>query len=529
MFHLIQSRRLSMSRLSLSRLSPSRLSLSRLRGWLRLGWLWVGWLFCCGVLEAAPPDEPVEIGNTPQFVFDDFIVDNHWAIKYKREAVQRVVHAAQSHTAEPILTGDQPSYLWVVREPDAGPFRMWYQANTLLGGDEAKGRKYRTDIAYAESVDGIHWTKPDLNLFPRHVEKPRNAVIAHADRPTVETCAPCILEIPAKDRRGYRFVMLYRAKGAGSKEVSGIRLVGSRDGIHWDASSDTRIAHLHSDHANTISFDPVSKQYVMYCRPKHIYRTFRGDMRDTGASRRIARLTSPTLWSDWLEHAHPQTMLIPDEIDSQQHFNFFYGMPTRYQAGIYWGFLEPFRMNDFVYTELVTSRDGIHFDRLPGRPKLIDYGPAGSWNDTMIFASPAWVEVGDQWWIYYSGWDGPHGTTERTGAIGLAKVRKEGFVSLRGPRGGGVVCTRQLVWPGGDLVVNADASAGLLRVRVSDARRKPIEGFDYDACRDFQGDHVAHRIAWKSRQLGELAGQTIRFEFYLQDADLYTFRALRED
>ena len=330
--------------------------------------LWFCWLACCGLLEAAPPGEPVKIGAVSQFVFDNYIVDNHWAIKYKREAVRRVFHAAKKHATQPILTGDQPSYLWVVREPDDGRFRMWYQANTQVGTDEAKGRRFRTDIVYAESPDGIHWTKPALNLFPLNPQKPSNAIIAHADRPQVETCAPCILEIPAESRRGFRYVMLYRAKGVGAKELSGIRVVGSHDGIHWDQRSHTRIAHLHSDHPNTVSFDPVMQQYVMYCRPKHIYRTFRGEMIDTGASRRIARLTSRSLWTDWLEHADQQTMLIPDEQDNERNFNFFYGMPTRYHAGIYWGFLEPFRMNDFVYTELVTSHDGIHFDRLPAGP-----------------------------------------------------------------------------------------------------------------------------------------------------------------
>jgi hypothetical protein len=200
-------------------------------------------------------------------------------------------------------------------------------------------------------------------------------------------------------------------------------------------------------------------------------------------------------------------------------------MPTRYRAGVYWGFLEPFRMNDFIHTELVVSRDGVHFDRLPGRPKLIEYGPDGSWDDEMIFASPSWVEVGDEWWIYYTGWDGPHGTPERNGAFGLAKIRKEGFISLRGPRSGGVVCTRQLRWPGGDLVVNADATKGVLHVRVSDERRKPIAGFDHDDCDLFRGDQTAHRVTWHDRSLAEMTGQVLRLEFYLQDADLYSFRA----
>jgi hypothetical protein len=288
---------------------------------------------------------------------------------------------------------------------------------------------------------------------------------------------------------------------------------------------DTRIAHLHSDHHNTVSFDPARNELVMYCRAKHIYRAFGDNMLDTGASRRIARMSSPDLWTDWLETSQPQTILVPDEVDSATHFNFFYGMPTRHRYGIYWGFLEPFRMNDFIQTELAVSRDGFRFERFGSRKPIIPYGKDGSWDDEMIFASPQWLEVSDEWWIYYSGWDGPHGTPDRNGAIGLAKIRKEGFVSLRGPQGGGVVCTRSIIWPGGDLVVNAAASAGVLRVRVSDDRRKPIDGFNYDDCNEFSGDSVASQIRWKDRSLDDLKGQTIRLEFYLQNADLFTFRA----
>jgi hypothetical protein len=79
--------------------------------------------------------------------------------------------------------------------------------------------------------------------------------------------------------------------------------------------------------------------------------------------------------------SQPQTILTPDELDARTHFNCFCGMPTRYSAGEYWGFLELFRRNDFIYTELATSRDGRSFQRLPERPKLIDFGPKGAWDD----------------------------------------------------------------------------------------------------------------------------------------------------
>lgn len=488
------------------------------------------------VSQADLPVEPIHIGHGPQFVFDNYIVDNHWAIHYKRQAVQRVFHQATRHSENPVMPHDNPSFCSVAYDDQAKLFRMYYQANFLVTppadsrtqktpATRTKGRKFKTFVACAESEDGVNWKRPDLDLYPWFDRQPSNIVIARSQTEQTETCAPFLLEVPESSRRGYRWLMLYRAKGRDPDDYNGIRIRGSHDGIHWDEEGDRRIAHLHSDKHNSVAFDAARNEFVMYCRAKHIYRAFGDNMLDTGASRRIARLSSPDLWTDWMEHSEPQTMLIPDEIDSGIHFNFFYGMPTRHRHGIYWGFLEPFRMNDFIQTELAVSRDGFRFERFAERKPIIPYGEEGSWDDEMIFASPHWLEVGSEWWIYYSGWDGPHGSADRTGAIGLARIRKEGFVSMRGPRGGGVVCTRTLIWPGGDLSVNAKATNGILRVRVSDARRKPVEGFDYGDGEDFTRDDVAHTVRWGSRSLDELKGQTIRVEFYLQDADLFTFRA----
>ena len=151
-----------------------------------------------------------------------------------------------------------------------------------------KGRKFRAHIAYAESKDGVHWQKPDLDCFDWHKVEPNNIVIGRQAIPQMESCGPCILDVPENDHRGYRYLMLYRAKGRGIGELSGIRIIGSNDGIHWNEKSDTRIAHLHSDHHNTVSYDAKHREYVMFCRPKHIYRAWGETMFDTGASRRVA-------------------------------------------------------------------------------------------------------------------------------------------------------------------------------------------------------------------------------------------------
>jgi hypothetical protein len=494
-----------------------------------------------GIALDAAPDVPLDVGHDPQFLFDLHVVDCTWGLHEKKEPVKRVSHAAKKHGDGPLLTGDQPSHLAVARDPADGLFRMWYQLNHRLEFPE--GRKkgqaaYRTYVGYAQSADGIDWQRPDLGLFPHAADQtvPKNCVLYRPDSPESYFHAPQILEAPERDRRGYRYLMVYLGGGP-NPAYRGIRLVGSHDGVHWDLEHEQLIAPIGSDHHNTIVYDPARDEYALYLRAKHIYLApgqrggydtieegEAGVRINTGQSRRgVARLASKSLWTEW--SGAPQTILTPDETDADNGYNYFYGMPTRYYAGVYFGFLQSFRMNDYMHGELAFSRDGIRFDRLPWRPKIVEYGPEGAWDSVMILASPYWIDKGDEWWIYYNGWDGPHGTPERTGGIGLAKLRKEGFISLRGPATGGVVCTREIRWPGGDLSVNADASAGELRVRVSDALRKPRAGYDYDDGPVFTGDAVANIVKWNGRSLDALKGEVVRLEFFLKNADLYTFRA----
>ncbi len=472
-----------------------------------------------------PPAEPVEIGHEPQFVHDLHIVDTTWGLKPKGEPVRRVMHPAKKHPANPLITGDDPSHLWAVREGD-GRFRMWYQAN-VKNAEVSTGKGiYSTSVAYAESQDGVHWEKPALDLFPdaKQYDLPRNCVVHRTDFPKCEANAPQIVEVPEKDRRGFRYLMLYTMSTA---PLNGVRLIGSNDGIHWDTASDTRIARLSSDSHNTLHYDPEHGEYVMFCRSKHIYRApgQTKEMLSSGESRRgMSRMSSKELWAEW--NVRPQTILMPDERDAELGYNYFMAMPVHRHAGIWWGHLAPFLWNDLYASEIAWSRDGWSFERLPARQHLIEFGPKGAWDHSMIVGTARWVEVGDEWWIYYAGFDGSHDDPAgRKGAIGLATLRKEGFISQHAPKTGGVVCTRALRWPGGALLVNADAHAGEMKVRVSDELRKPLAGFDYDDAPPFKGDSTAHEVKWTGGSLDAMKGKVIRLEFQLHDAHLYTFRA----
>jgi len=473
---------------------------------------------------AQVPDEPVSLERgVPQFFVDDWLVDNRYAVQYKKHAVVHVAHPPEKHHSNPVYRGDC-GYVNVARHPESGRFQLWTQVH--YRAEKPTGSSSRYAIAYAESDNGLQWDIPDLGLFEWNGSKRNNIVIrgpknARASGPQI------LLTLPDEQKRGFTWVMAYRTGGAG-KEYDGIRLIGSHDGIHWDTDNEVRLKHLHSDTLNSIIFDAGRNRYFMTCRAKDRYRRFKGGMVDTGASRRISFLTSGELWTGW--EGSPKALLTPDEIDADTHHNFFYGMPVHHYAGLYWGFLWVFRMNDPIHTELVTSRDGIHWKRSPRRIPLMAPGEAGAWDDGMTFGGPHWIEVGDQWWFYYAGHDGGHDSQERRAAIGLATCRKERLVGLRGPSsGGGVVVTRQIKWPGGDLLVNAagrEGGAAELSIRVSDADRNPFPGYDHADCTPFPGDALRHRVSWQGhRSMEQFKGQVVRLEIFLQNADLFTIVA----
>ncbi|QDU00137.1 hypothetical protein [Gimesia aquarii] len=465
------------------------------------------------------PTEPIEIGTVPQFVFDGYIVDNYYALKYKQQSMERIFHAPKKHGMNPLISGEG-GYVNVRRDSQTGRFQMWYQTHAPKLDEQGKFIGSNYAIAYAESKDGLTWNRPRLGLLNWNGTKDNNIVWKGiTDK---RASGPCLLDIPEGERKGYRYLMSYHTGGAG-KGMNGIRVVGSHDGVHWDKSSDSLLAELHSDTLNSIVYDPISRQYVMYCRAKHIYRTFKGSILDTGASRRVARMTGPSIWEEWA--TEPQNILVPDELDNSNQFNFFYGMPVRYHAGIFWGALWPFKMNTDIVTELAFSRDGVQFERLASRPQLIALGKEDSWDDGMVFGNH-WIEVGDEWWFYYAAFDGPHGdSSDRKPGIGLATTKKERLISLHGPRDGGVIITRKINWRGEKLILNANASQGEIKVRVSDAKRRVLDGFDYDDCVPCNSDNVRHEIHWKKQSIGSLKGQIIRLEFLLLNADLFTFRA----
>ena len=116
---------------------------------------------CAAPVQAAPPSEPVEIGNTPQLFVDHHIVDNAWTVKYRNQHIERIFHTPQKHEANPVVKL-HGGYVCVARDHKSGVFHMWYQTH-IAGVKEFVNAGY--DHVY------IHQIGPDQEGFFRFYER----------------------------------------------------------------------------------------------------------------------------------------------------------------------------------------------------------------------------------------------------------------------------------------------------------------------------------------------------------------------
>jgi hypothetical protein len=267
------------------------------------------------------------------------------------------------------------------------------------------------------------------------------------------------------------------------------------------------------------------------------------------------RTRSIAFSSDFENWTAPVDCLIPDDQDARD-VN-FYRMNGWPYEGMYLGELEiyysDYRREDkplMRETQLVSSRDGERWWRAGNRRTFMPCGSDGSWDGKMIDVnSNGPIPVGDELWIYYGGRNYPHNSHpeffpwegEQTASIGLAKLRRDGFVSYDAAEPTGTLLTKPLQFEAGRrLHVNADASSGHVRVEVLPASERedapigfppwrlvyggPVPGYTLDDAVPVSGDHLDAVVSWKGgSDFSRFAGEWIALRFSMENASLYSF------
>ncbi len=213
----------------------------------------------------------------------------------------------------------------------------------------------------------------------------------------------------------------------------------------------------------------------------------------------------------------------------------YLGMPAMYHAV---GPVPNYPNTDgFHLIQLVCSRDLKHWQRLGDRQTFI--GPSrldsGAYDLTQLLPPSTAVVRDDELWFYYTGlkWRStfkyagtyPNGTHELIpgrdrdgGAICLAVLRRDGFVSLDAGEQEGQLLTKRFSMPEGTLYVNADAHDGELYVEVLNSQNEVVavsETLSVDSPREL--------LRWKTGDLATLRSQAVGLRFTLSNASVYSY------
>ena len=148
-----------------------------------------------------------------------------------------------------------------------------------------------------------------------------------------------------------------------------------------------------------------------------------------------------------------------------------------------------------------------------------------------VVGRPGPLLVGDELWFYY--WGTKRSERFKTEGIqrqhlmhiGLATLRRDGFVSLDAGQEPGTVITRPLTFTGHTLFVNAEVGdGGSVKVAVLGGDGQPIDGYALDDSKPLCVDTSRGRMAWHGAdQVKCPPDGHVRLKFQLQDAKLYSF------
>lgn len=448
----------------------------------------------------------------------------------RMNGLKRTLHQPEKHHGNPILRHDQRPwqqfrcqlYGTVLYDHCDQNFKMWYLAGARLPIDEPvmiDGRQCIPNfqlVGYAESKNGFDFEMPDLGLVDYNGSSKNN--ICRIARECVEGIAVVHDARDSDPTRRYKALYWEHAPQQGG--YSAMSASYSADGKTWRDVPKNPVMPYASDSGQQALYDPVRDKYVAYGR--------------YNVGRKIARSDS----ADFVNWSTPQLVFQTDAADGPAAQ--IYGMGVSWYEGLYVGL--PWIFHDGttgkIDVQLTVSRDGIRWNRVANRATFIPNGPEESWDAGIIFtASQPLVVVDDKVFIYYSASLHDHhyrpGPLQKTPqwrqyletvktSIGVATLRRDGFVSLEPADNVGTILTKPFMIPDKTrLHVNVDAVEGEARVTLLfDDQPAPTQAAHSTVIR---GDRLGHAVEWTNGAQLPPSGTPVRLQFELNRTRLYSY------
>lgn len=439
--------------------------------------------------------DPIAIGGRLEPLIDGFLLSD------KSGDLRQDVHPPTP--AEVVFVTGKPwegntsAYYTIFRDGDL--IRMYYRGSHA---DQQRKSTHREVTCYAESRDGIHWTKPELGLFEFEGSKQNNIVWDGIGTHCFAVFKDANPACPPEAR--------YKAISRGRPQAKkGLYIFQSPNGVNWKLMAEEPvITDGYFDSQNLAFWDPYARTYRAY------HRTF------IDGVRAIMTQTS-TDYRDWTKPALLQySANTPREhLYTNAVFNYpgaehiLVGFPTRYLP----------KQNSRVEPIMMTSRDGLRFHRWPDPvvPETAPKDRGGNRSNYMTWGMVSLPGKPHEFSVYATEayYEGPDCRVRRF------VFRKDGLVSLYADQG--TVTTHAITFTGKELVLNYRTRNrdGSIRVEVQDASGRPLEGLALADCHPLVGDELEQRVVWQpGANLSRWEGKPVRLHFVLQHADLFSLR-----
>jgi hypothetical protein len=473
-----------------------------------------------------------------QLFLDDHAIGRSYGLRRVLNKPTRtgpVLRPDRSRGQTSLQTADPPQW-----NSDKGVWEWFYGGGYAVAPQGRRLHAEQHATHYATSEDGVHWDTSPLGLHEWRGSKDNNIAIDPGGRSLTQ-----ILRDERDDDPARRYKALFTVGGIARYPAV------SPDGFDWTMID---VPPIPSEDTSYLTYDEYTEQFLATVK----IGTDWGRSVWLATSPDFLRWTDPTLilHSDEIDRNNRRRriralvddpgLLTPPIVDETNHIAQIYKMPIMPYEGIYVGFPVVFNPAGAIpepwgnftainQVELAVSRDLYDWQRVANRDVFIGVQP---WDGVsyetmqMLTCGRPHVHEDREIWVYYSAlrfrgpkelWAQPYQEYfDDIGALHLAKVRLDGFVSLDADRSG-ILETRPFALEGGSLMVNADASDGRISAEVVDALTgDALPGLTEDDCEPVRGDRLRGRLSWSAAS--ELShDRPVHVRFTLENARLYAF------
>jgi hypothetical protein len=322
-----------------------------------------------------------------------------------------------------------------------------------------------------------------------------------------------------------RYKMVHMGREDGKLCVFG---AVSADGLRWRPVEKPLLTDYMSDTQTVVAFDEEKGCYVGY------YRGWKGLEHGKWHGRRTIAYAETEQFGTW---PVPQTIVAPEVLDhpgADIYTNAYSRWPEAANAHLMFpAFYE--RELDTLQVHVLTSRDGLRWER-PSRDPVIRDGEPGSDWEGGVYAGCGLVSlrpgewalpIGPKWHTHNQGHfqEGRPADPPNQGYLCPAVWREDGFTSLEAEVEGGCT-TVPLTYSGGQLRINAwTRFAGEVMVELATASGETIEGRAFSDCDRITGDALSQTVTWNgASDLSSWAGQAMRLRLRLRRARLHALQ-----